>query len=69
MRGNEEEIDKIPESSNKPSTSYNPITGNADTPISKKPTNEDGYENDIGKWVGRSYHLSQYQKMDIMKRC
>jgi len=45
----EEEIDKIPKSSHEPSTSYNPSIENENPSTSKKPTNEDCIENDIGK--------------------
>jgi hypothetical protein len=43
------EIDKNPESSNKPSNSYNTNIRNVDPSTSKKSTNEASSENDIGK--------------------
>jgi len=64
-----EGIYKIPKSSNEPSTSYDRNTRNADPSTSKKLTNEERFENDIGQWVGRSNHLTTSQKMDILKRC
>ncbi|KAL4119702.1 hypothetical protein QTP88_012490 [Uroleucon formosanum] len=64
-----EGVDKIPKSSNEPSTSYDPNIRNADPSTSKKLTNKESFENDIGKWVGRSNHLTTSQKMDILKRC
>jgi len=45
----DEEIDKIPKSSHEPFTSYNPNIENKNPSTSKKPTNEDCCENDIGK--------------------
>ncbi|XP_060855554.1 zinc finger MYM-type protein 1-like [Metopolophium dirhodum] len=64
-----EGIYKIPKSSNEPSTSYDRNTRNADPSTSKKLTNKERFENDIGQWVGRSNHLTTSQKMDILKRC